>query len=553
MNKYVTAAQPAPLPDGQADGEPGRTRTRVPIQSPAIGAVVRPLLGLAALTVVWALAALLVGDERRLPGPSAVVSQAWHDRGLYGLNLPPTLEAAGLGFLLGNGAAILLGLVLALIPAGRRELMGVVVTLYNIPIIAIGPLVEVLLSGNWPKIIMAALSVFFVTLVATLAGLNNADRGSLDVVRAAGGSSWLAVRKVRMWAAAPAIVAGVAAGVPFAVVGAMVGEFFGGQSYGLGVMLVQALDNLNSARVWGIALAVAVIGGVGLAATRALGRLLLPWGGQVSPLTFPVAPGSGSRDWLSRLIGTFGSAVATAVVLLIIWIGSVKALGLQPFVVRMPWDIWRYLTTVPGAAANRGQLVASLASTLGLALAGCAVGLAAGVLAAFSFIFVRAVEPAVMPVVIALSSVPYLALVPILAVGLGRSTLMNLALAAIIALLPTVIIVHSGLLSAPVPLRDVIRAAGGRKWTLLRKVYVPTALPCLFTALRIAAPWSLLGVILGEWLATGGGIGGAMVDEAVSGNYNAAWSDAVAVTIASVLLYAAVAGAERLALGRYSH
>jgi sulfonate transport system permease protein len=552
MSKYVPTRQPTALAGRQVRREPGRARDRAVVHSTAIWMVGRPVLGLAALAGIWALASLLVGDERRLPGPSAVLSQAWQDRGLYGLNLPPTLEAAGLGFLLGNGAAILLGLILALIPAGRRELMGVVVTLYNIPIIAIGPLVEVLLSGNWPKIIMAALSVFFVTLVATLAGLNNADRASLDVVHAVGGSNWLAARKVRAWAAAPTIVAGVAAGVPFAVVGAMVGEFFGGQSYGLGVMLVQALDNLNAARVWGIALAVAVIGGAGLAIARALGRLLLPWGAQESPLTIPTRPGPGSGNWVGRIVRTFGSGVATAVILLIIWIGSVKILGLQPFVVRMPWDIWQYLTSDPGASANRGQLLASLAGTLGLALAGCAIGLAAGTLAAFSFILVRAVEPVVMPVVVALSSVPYLALVPILAVGLGRSTGMNLTLAAVIALLPTVIIVRSGLSSAPAQLSDVIRAAGGRRWTLLRKVHAPTALPGVFTALRIAAPWSVLGVILGEWLATGGGIGGAMVAEAVSGNYNAAWSDAVAVTLASVLLYAAAAGTERLVLRRYS-
>jgi sulfonate transport system permease protein len=400
--------------------------------------------------------------------------------------------------------------------------------------------------------VMAALSVFFVTLVGTLAGMNAADRGALDVVRAAGGGRWSAIRKVRVWSATPAIAASLAAGVPFAIVGAMVGEFFGGQSFGLGVMLVQALDNLNSARVWGIALVVAVIGGAGLAVTRAAARWLLPWGGPSGAFAQLAATGRRTVGRVAQAAGAVTSAVVTVGILLAIWIGSVKILGLQPYVIRMPSDIWQFLFTEPGAAANRAQLIGSLAATLELAMAGCAIGVLTGGGLAVLVVLTRSLEPVVVPVVVALSSVPYLALVPILSVALGRTVTMDLALAAVIALLPTVVIVRAGLQSASAELGDVLRAAGGNRWTLLRLVQCPAALPSMFTSLRIAAPWSLLGVIFGEWLSTGGGIGGAMVDQAVSGNYNAAWSDAVAVTIASVALYAAVASAEHVVLRRYA-
>jgi ABC-type nitrate/sulfonate/bicarbonate transport system permease component len=517
------------------------------------GPLAAALAGMLVLVVIWTAAALVVGNARTLPTPAAVATQTWHDLGLYGLNLPPTLEGAGFGLVLGDAAAIGLGFLLAMLPVGRRELMAVVVTLYNLPVIAIGPLVEVLLSGDWPKIVMAALSVFFVTLVGVLAGFAAADARLLDVAKATGAGRLTAILKVRLWSAGPSIAAGIAAGVPFAIVGAMVGEFFGGQSFGLGVMLVQALDNLNAARVWSIALCVALLGGVGMAAVRAAGRVLMPWGESAmaaSPAGLSVAAGGMRRGWLLTL-RTLISAVITILLLLGFWVGSIKVLGLQPFLARSPADIWHYLVTDPNAAASRGQLLRALASTFWLAIGGCAIGVAVGSLIAVAITTSRLLGGVIMPAVVVLSSIPYLALVPILAVALGRSTLMNLTLAALIALLPTVVNVRAGLQSARSDLRDLLRAAGASRWALLRHVYFPTAVPSLFTSLRIAAPWSLLGVILGEWLATGGGIGGAMVDQAVIGDYNAAWSSATAVTVGSVALYIAVGSAERFVLRRY--
>jgi sulfonate transport system permease protein len=504
------------------------------------------------LLALWTLAAVVVGNPRALPPPAAVLSQAWADRQLYGLDLPPTLAAAGLGFVIGNGAAVLLGLLLALIPRGRRELMAIVVIFYNAPIIAVAPLVEVLLNGDWPKILMAALSVFFVTLVGTLAGFAAADPRTLDVVRAAGGGRWSTLWKVRVRAALPSTFAGIAAGVPFAIVGAMVGEFFGGQAYGLGVMLVAALDDLNAARVWGIALVVAVIGGAGLWLTQAAVRALTPWDRR-SVIGSARAALSATRTagLRARAASALASAAITVAVIIGVWVGGSKLLNLPPYVVRMPWNIWDYLFTGSGASANLSALLSSLLTSVGQALAGCVIGVVIGTAIAMTMSSRRFLRVVLLPPVVALSSVPYLALVPILSVAIGRGAAMNYALGAIIALLPTVVNLEAALSSAPVDLVDVLRASGARGATILRTVQVPAALPALFTALRIAAPWALYGVILAEFLSTGGGIGGAITNAAEIGDYNAAWAGAIAATIASALLYVSVGVLERAASDRF--
>jgi sulfonate transport system permease protein len=518
----------------------------------SLTALGRGLLGFAGLVVVWQLAALLVGDARSLPSPVAVAEQGWTDRSLYGIDLPPTLSSAAIGFLLGNAVAVGLGVMLALLPAGRRQLMMVVVVLYNIPIIAVAPLLEVLLSGDGPKIVMAALSVFFVTLLGTLAGFAAADSRSLDVVKAAGGGAWAMLRIVRIRAAMPSIFAGMAAGVPFAIVGAMVGEFFGGQTNGLGIMLVQALDNLNAARVWGIAVIVAIVGGAGLAIAEGLVRVLMPWSQTTAGVSVLLEQQPGSRGWVARTRDAIASLLITVLALLAIWVGGAKLLNLPPYVVRMPWDIWRYTVSEAGAEANRSALLGPLATSVGQALAGCGIGLLIGAAIAAATSLLRSLRPLVMPPVVALSSIPYLALVPILSVAIGRGAMMPLALGAIIALLPTVVNLQTGLASAPPALSDVLRASGASRLTILRRVEVPAACPYLFTSLRIAVPWALYGVILAEFLATGGGIGGAITNAAEIGNYNAAWSGAILVTIATALLYVAVGAVEQNVYRRFA-
>jgi ABC-type nitrate/sulfonate/bicarbonate transport system permease component len=145
-----------------------------------------------------------------------------------------------------------------------------------------------------------------------------------------------------------------------------------------------------------------------------------------------------------------------------------------------------------------------------------------------------------------------LALVPVLALAFGRGLVTTLTMAGLIALLPTVINLEAGLRSAPRGLVDLFRVRAASGWQRLWKLELPVALPYLFTSLRIAAPWSLLGVLYAEWLATGGGIGSFMLEQSVNGSFDAAWSAAAVVTACAVGLYVIVEFLERRALQRFA-
>ncbi len=229
------------------------------------------------LIVVWEILALTVFAGRHtVPTPVGVVRQMWTDHALYGTNSVTTLREATLGYLWGNALALGLAVLVALAPLVERTLLRVAIASYCMPVIAIGPILQVVFNGDAPKAALAALSVFFTTLVGALLGLRAADQLSLDAVRAFGGGRWAALAKVRLRAALPAAFAGLRIAAPAALLGAIIGEYLGGES-GLGVAMINSEQALDVNRTWGIALVVTLLAIVGYVATELVARWVTPW------------------------------------------------------------------------------------------------------------------------------------------------------------------------------------------------------------------------------------------------------------------------------------
>jgi ABC-type nitrate/sulfonate/bicarbonate transport system permease component len=227
---------------------------------------------------LWQLASMtFLADSPSLPSPTEIVRQIVDDGwSFYGPNIATTTREAGWGWLWGTGIAIALAVVFVQLPSVERWLMRVAVAAACLPIIAIGPVLQIVFDGETPKIVLAALSCFFFTLIGTIVGLRSADRASLDLVAAAGGGSWSQLRTVRSRASLPSLFAALRIAAPTALLGAMIGEYLGGDS-GLGVAMVNAQRSLQVTRTWGIAVVAALIAGAAYAVTALAGRLLTPW------------------------------------------------------------------------------------------------------------------------------------------------------------------------------------------------------------------------------------------------------------------------------------
>ncbi len=219
-----------------------------------------------------------------IPTPLQVIQQLGVDGfDFYWKNASLTLAEAGLGFILGNLSALALAGLALMIPKIENLATQIAVITYCIPIVAIGPIIRLVLGAPGEgepagaAVALAALSVFFTTMVGALTGVKSADRASLDVVTVYGGNSWHRLIKVQLLASLPAIFAALRIAAPAAFLGAILGEYVGGPDLGFGPAMVNAQQSLEVARVWGLALVSGAIAGLAYALFGLIARVASPW------------------------------------------------------------------------------------------------------------------------------------------------------------------------------------------------------------------------------------------------------------------------------------
>lgn len=156
-----------------------------------------------------------------------------------------------------------------------------------------------------------------------------------------------------------------------------------------------------------------------------------------------------------------------------------------------------------------------------------------------------------MPVAMVLRSVPLVALAPIVILVAGRGFLTVAFISGVVVLFPALVTVVFGLRSVSPQLRDVVTVYGGSEGTVLRRAALPAALPSFFAAVRISVPGAITGALLAEWLATGEGMGSAIVSASRNGRIDETWSLVVLVTVASLALYLVAQLVESFVLARY--
>jgi ABC-type nitrate/sulfonate/bicarbonate transport system permease component len=238
------------------------------------------LIGVVVLLAVWSVLAVTAfsGLGSGVPTPWAVVEQLNTDGwSFYQPLIAATLGEALRGYFVGNVLALAFAALVLLVPWLERIVVQLAVASYCLPLVAIGPILSLLFSGTTPMITLAALAVFFTTLVGALLGLRSTDPVTLDVVRAYGGGRWQELIRVRMIAALPAIVAALKISAPAALLGAIIGEYLGHIDIGLGVAMTVSEASVQVPRTWGIALVSGLVAGIGYGLTALIARFALPW------------------------------------------------------------------------------------------------------------------------------------------------------------------------------------------------------------------------------------------------------------------------------------
>lgn len=235
-------------------------------------------LGAGAL-LFWQFILGLIVNPRYVSNPWDVLSRLGEmliDGEIFG-HIGVTLFEAGLGFLIGSAAALLSAFGLSLTKRGYDVVEPFLIAFYSIPKIALAPLFILWFGlGFTPKVLMAALMVFFIVFMNTMAGIKDVNPGLIRVSRVFGASRWEVMRSIVTPAASPAIVASIRITFTRAIEGAVLAEFIG-STQGLGFVIVRASRQFDVPTMFAGIIIIAAVVMTMNGLLRLVENRLLPW------------------------------------------------------------------------------------------------------------------------------------------------------------------------------------------------------------------------------------------------------------------------------------
>ncbi|MFN7635201.1 MAG: ABC transporter permease, partial [Acetobacteraceae bacterium] len=187
-----------------------------------------------------------------------------------------------------------------------------------------------------------------------------------------------------------------------------------------------------------------------------------------------------------------------------------------------------------------------VAVTAGQAAAGFALAVLIGMALAVVFTWFAALRRALMPLLVTLNLVPKVALAPLFIVWFGYGLLPNILITFIIAFFPIVITVARGLAEVEPELLDLVRVQRATRWQVFRKIQLPSALPYLFSGMRVAAVLAIAGTIVGEFIGSEAGLGFLMLSAQATLDTPAMFMALILITLIGVGLYVSVVALEAL-------
>ena len=276
------SAGPATRSSPDLGGRPGRGRVARAVRStryywPAVAVF-------AGAVVSWELLFNLLNFQSfLLPKPSAIVAalQANWSGGRFPL-LPSaiaTLQEALLGLAIGTVGGVAVAFASARWLTARGILLPLAVAANAVPIIAFAPLLN-----NWfgllnplSKALMAAVLVFFPVMANVTRGLVQVEPGAMELMRSYAASEWTILRKVRIPNALPYFFTAMKIATTLSLIGAIVGEYFGGANSVLGRLIVNSASALKFDVTWAAILFGAATGIAFYISVVLVERLVIPW------------------------------------------------------------------------------------------------------------------------------------------------------------------------------------------------------------------------------------------------------------------------------------
>ena len=234
---------------------------------------------------------------------------------------------------------------------------------------------------------------------------------------------------------------------------------------------------------------------------------------------------------LAVLIGSWQVAASTGAI--------ADALNLEPFLVPSPAEVGESLWE------SRSLLAENAWVTLKEVLLGFGCAIVAGFGIAVVLHLSETLRRASYPLLIASQTIPIIAIAPVLVVWFGFGIGPKLALIALICFFPITVNTLDGLRAVDPEAIKLMRSLDASRWQILRRVELPSALPYAFSGVRIAAVFTTIGAVFGEWAGSSSGLGHLMLQDNAQLETARVFASFAILSVIALALFGLVALAER--------
>ncbi|MBQ7876590.1 MAG: ABC transporter permease [Clostridia bacterium] len=212
-----------------------------------------------------------------LPTPVKILTALWQDKTLIWDNLLITLSEAAIGMAASLVFAFVIAVLMDRVKIFYDMFYPLCVVSQTVPTVAIAPILVLWFGfGMMPKVLLVFLTCFFPIVVSLLGGFKTADENIIKLYKSMSASYWKILIDVKIPYAAESFFSGLRISASYAIVGAVIAEWLGGNG-GLGVYMTRVRESFRFDRMFAVIIVISVLSLLLMKIIKIIEKKSMPW------------------------------------------------------------------------------------------------------------------------------------------------------------------------------------------------------------------------------------------------------------------------------------
>lgn len=242
------------------------------------------------------------------------------------------------------------------------------------------------------------------------------------------------------------------------------------------------------------------------------------------------------------LIKRFMPVSMTLLIAVVVWETAVRMFDISPILLPAPTAVWKEFWRMPGWYMHNAGI------TLLITFIGFLLSVLLGVILAVLIVSSKKIERPVFSLLVALNSIPKVALAPLFVVWMGTGPEPKVAISIMLAIFAIVIDTVLGLRSVDPDMINLAKVGKATPWQILTKIRLPCALPSMFAGIKVAMSLALIGTIIGEFVGSSSGLGYAILTAQGQFDTPGLFVSLVLLIAMGCILFSLMEGLERISI-----